>query len=106
MLIDENGTRVPIDRKSQLFFLLTRMQDEVHRYAITFHRQVRSKSLFTSILDQVEGIGEVRRKKLLNRFKSVKKMREATLAQLEEVVPTQVAKSLYDVLHQEEDIEK
>lgn len=106
MLIDEEGQTVPIDRKSQLFFLLTRMQDEVHRYAISFHRQVRSKSLFSSILDQVEGIGDVRRKKLLNRFKSVKKMKEATLLELEEVVPSNVAKSLYDVLHQEEEIEK
>ena len=60
MLLDENGNQVPIDTKSPLFFLLTRMQDEVHRYAISFHRQVRSKSLFSSILDEVDGIGEVR----------------------------------------------
>ena len=70
MLLDENGNQVPIDTKSPLFFLLTRMQDEVHRYAISFHRQVRSKSLFSSILDEVEGIGEARKKKLLNHFKS------------------------------------
>lgn len=102
MLVDRNGQEVPIDPKSQLFFLLTRMQDEVHRYAITFHRQVRSKSLFSSILDEVDGIGEVRKRKLLNKFKSVKKMKEATTADLTEVLPKNVAEDLYKVLHRDD----
>ena len=101
MLLDENGIQVPIDTKSPLFFLLTRMQDEVHRYAISFHRQVRSKSLFSSILDEVEGIGEARKKKLLNHFKSVKKMKEASLEELEAVIPKNTAAKLYEVLHKE-----
>lgn len=101
MLLDENGNQVPIDTKSPLFFLLTRMQDEVHRYAISFHRQVRSKSLFSSILDEVEGIGEARKKKLLNHFKSVKKMKEASLEELEAVIPKNTALKLYEVLHKE-----
>lgn len=101
MLLDENGNQVPIDTKSPLFFLLTRMQDEVHRYAISFHRQVRSKSLFSSILDEVEGIGEARKKKLLNYFKSVKKMKEASLEELEAVIPKNTAAKLYEVLHKE-----
>lgn len=101
MLLDEDGNQVPIDTKSPLFFLLTRMQDEVHRYAISFHRQVRSKSLFSSILDEVEGIGEVRKKKLLNHFKSVKKMKEASLEELEAVIPKNTAAKLYEVLHKE-----
>ncbi len=101
MLLDENGNQVPIDTKSPLFFLLTRMQDEVHRYAISFHRQVRSKSLFSSILDEVEGIGEARKKKLLNHFKSVKKMKEASLEELEAVIPKNTAAKLYEVLHKE-----
>lgn len=101
MLLDENGNQVPIDTKSPLFFLLTRMQDEVHRYAISFHRQVRSKSLFSSILDEVEGIGEARKKKLLNHFKSVKKMKEASLEELEAVIPKNTAVKLYEVLHKE-----
>lgn len=101
MLLDENGNQVPIDTKSPLFFLLTRMQDEVHRYAISFHRQVRSKSLFSSILDEVDGIGEARKKKLLNHFKSVKKMKEATLKELEEVIPKNTALKLYEVLHKD-----
>ena len=78
------------------------MQDEVHRYAISFHRNVRSKSLFASILDDVEGIGEKRKKKLLNRFKSVKKMREASLEELQEILPEKVSISLFKILHQEE----
>lgn len=101
MLLDENGNQVPIDTKSPLFFLLTRMQDEVHRYAISFHRQVRSKSLFSSILDEVEGIGEARKKKLLNHFKSVKKMKEASLEEIEAVIPKNTAAKLYEVLHKE-----
>lgn len=101
MLLDEDGNQVPIDTKSPLFFLLTRMQDEVHRYAISFHRQVRSKSLFSSILDEVEGIGEARKKKLLNQFKSVKKMKEASLEELEAVIPKNTAAKLYEVLHKE-----
>lgn len=101
MLLDEDGNQVPIDTKSPLFFILTRMQDEVHRYAISFHRQVRSKSLFSSILDEVEGIGEARKKKLLNHFKSVKKMKEASLEELEAVIPKNTAAKLYEVLHKE-----
>lgn len=101
MLLDEDGNQVPIDTKSPLFFLLTRMQDEVHRYAISFHRQVRSKSLFSSILDEVEGIGKARKKKLLNHFKSVKKMKEASLEELEAVIPKNTAAKLYEVLHKE-----
>ena len=101
MLLDENGNQVPIDTKSPLFFLLTRMQDEVHRYAISFHRQVRSKSLFSSILDEVDGIGEARKKKLLNHFKSVKKMKEASLDELEAVIPKNTALKLYEVLHKD-----
>ncbi|WP_041138693.1 excinuclease ABC subunit UvrC [Beduini massiliensis] len=94
LLLDQNGDPVDIDRKSQLFYLLTRMQDEVHRYAISFHKNVRSKSLFASILDEVEGIGEVRKKKLLRKFGSVKKMKEASLEEFEEILPKEVAKNL------------
>lgn len=94
LLLDQNGEPVEIDRKSQLFYLLTRMQDEVHRYAISFHKNVRAKSLFVSILDEVDGIGEVRKKKLLRKFGSVKKMKEASLEELEEILPKEVAKNL------------
>ena len=98
VLIDSDFNEISIDKKSELFFLLTRMQDEVHRYAISFHKNVRSKSLLQSILDDVEGIGPKRKKELLKHFGSVKKLKEATLEQLEEVLPKEVAKNLFTVL--------
>ncbi|MDE6953269.1 MAG: excinuclease ABC subunit UvrC [Erysipelotrichales bacterium] len=100
MLLDSDGKKVDIHPKSELFFLLTKMQDEVHRYAISFHKNVRSQSLFSSLLDRVEGIGPKRRKQLLNRFKSVKRMKEATIEELEEILPKKVAGDLYKVLQE------
>lgn len=100
MLLDEEGNPIPIHPKSELFFLLTRMQDEVHRYAISFHKNVRSRSLFASILDRVEGIGPKRKKQLLNRFKSVKRMREASIDELKEILPDKVAEELFKVLQE------
>lgn len=101
MLLDSEGKTIPIHPKSELFFLLTRMQDEVHRYAISFHKNVRSKSLFASLLDNVEGIGPKRKKQLLNHFKSVKKMKEASLEELKELLPEKVAEELFESLHLE-----
>lgn len=101
LLLDQDGNVVEVDRKSQLFYLLTRMQDEVHRYAISFHKNVRSKSLFASILDEVDGIGEVRKKKLLRKFGSVKKMKEASIEDLEAILPKEVAKNLKTVLEKQ-----
>lgn len=101
LLLNKDGEIIDIDRRSALFYLLTRMQDEVHRYAISFHRQVRAKSLFDSILDDIEGIGPKRKKQLLRTFGSVKKMKEATIEQLSEVLPKKVAEELYDTLRQE-----
>lgn len=101
MLLDEEGLPIPIHPKSELFFLLTRMQDEVHRYAISFHKNVRSKSLVSSVLDRVEGIGPKRKKQLLQHFKSVKRMREASVEELKEILPEQVAIELFQSLHQD-----
>lgn len=98
LLLDSEGQVIDIDKKSELFFLLTRMQDEVHRYAISFHKNVRSKSLFQSILDDVDGIGPKRKKELLKHFGSVKKLKEASLEQLQEHLPKDVAKELYETL--------
>ncbi|WP_100331774.1 excinuclease ABC subunit UvrC [Bacillus xiapuensis] len=73
---------VPLEHNSQEFYLLQRIQDEVHRFAITFHRQVRGKNAFQSILDDIEGIGPKRKNKLLKTFGSVKKLKEATKEEL------------------------
>lgn len=78
LLIGDPPAIIPLKRDSLEFYLLQRIQDEVHRFAITFHRQIRSKSLFTSILDDIPGVGEKRKKLLLKHFGSVKKMKEAT----------------------------
>ncbi len=93
---------IPLKRDSQEFYLLQRIQDEVHRFAITFHRQIRSKSLFTSILDDVAGIGEQRKKKLLKHFGSVKKMKEASLEDFRHLqIPEKVAEMLVEKLKQQ-----
>jgi len=85
LLMGESASVVQLPRDSQEFYLLQRIQDEVHRFAITFHRQTRSKNMVTSQLDSIPGIGEKRRKKLLQHFGSVKKMKEASVADFREV---------------------
>jgi excinuclease ABC subunit C len=76
---------IPLARDSQAFYLLQRIQDEVHRFAITFHRETRAKSLVTSTLDAIPGVGAARRKQLLKHFGSLKKMREAHVNQFREI---------------------
>jgi len=100
-LIDEYEQYFPIEASSELFFLLTRMQDEVHGYTIRFHQNLREKQQTKSILDEVSGIGEKRKKKLMNHFGSFKKIKEATIEQLSEILPQQVAEDLYWVLHKQ-----
>ena len=85
---------IPIDRTSNVFHYLTRIQDEVHRYTINYHRTLRSKGSISSILDNIEGIGEVRKKELIKRFGSVKKMSEASVQEIAEVVPLNVAENI------------
>lgn len=86
---------VPLDRNSQEFYLLQRIQDEVHRFAITFHRQLRSKSSFQSLLDDIPGIGAKRKKLLLKTFGSVKKMKEADIDEIVALgIPVNVAEEL------------
>ncbi|MEK4322030.1 excinuclease ABC subunit UvrC [Bacillus sp. FSL K6-3221] len=90
---------VALERNSQAFYLLQRIQDEVHRFAISFHRQLRGKNAFQSILDDVPGIGEKRKKQLLKHFGSVKKMKEASLQDFQEAgIPKQTAELLMEAL--------
>jgi excinuclease ABC subunit C len=90
-LMNDQLEEIELDKESSLFFLLTRMQDEVHRFAISYHRKLRGQNMTKSILDTVEGIGPKRKKKLMNHFKSIKKMKQASVEQLEQVVPKEVA---------------
>lgn len=98
-LMDVNGNILPVKRDSSLFFLLTQMQDEVHRFAISYHRKLRGKAMTKSILDEVEGIGEVRKKEIWKHFKSLKRLKEATVADISAVVPEKVAQNIYNILH-------
>ncbi|MCM6930775.1 excinuclease ABC subunit UvrC [Enterococcus italicus] len=91
---------IHLERNSVEFFLLQRIQDEVHRFAITFHRQLRSKNSFASRLDDIAGLGPKRKKELLKQFKSLKKIEEATIEELQQVgLPRPVAETLYQKLH-------
>jgi len=101
-LMDRNGYILPVERESSLFFLLTQMQDEVHRFAISFHRKLRGKAMTKSILDEVEGIGEVRKKEIWKKFKSLKRLKEASVEEIAEVIPLKVAEDLYQILHAEQ----
>lgn len=93
---------VPLSRQSQEFFLLQRIQDEVHRFAITFHRQVRGKNTFSSKLDGITGLGPKRKQKLMTTFKSLKAISEADVAQVAEAgVPYEVAERVKEVLEKE-----
>ena len=96
---------VELSRNSQEFFLLQRIQDEVHRFAITFHRQLRSKNSFSSQLDGIEGLGPKRKQNLMKHFKSLTKIKEASVDEIVEVgVPRAVAEDVKRKLNpQEED---
>ncbi|MBM1151464.1 excinuclease ABC subunit UvrC [Enterococcus durans] len=92
---------VPLERNSPEFFLLQRVQDEVHRFAITFHRQLRSKNSFASLLDEIEGLGPKRKKTLLKEFKSLKNITAATVEELQQIgLPKNVAQNVFDKLHE------
>ena len=102
LLFGPNLEVVPLERNSQEFFLLQRIQDEVHRFAITFHRQLRSKNSFAFKLDNIEGLGPKRKKNLLKEFKSLKNITAASVEELRKAgLPETVAKNVYRHLHQE-----
>ena len=92
-----------IDKTSSLFHYLTRIQDEVHRYTINYHRTIRSKSSISSLLDNIEGIGAKRRKELIKKFGSVKKISETTIEELSSIVPLNVAEKLKNYLENYKD---
>ena len=92
---------IELSRTSQEFFLLQRIQDEVHRFAITFHRQLRSKNSFSSQLDGIEGLGPKRKQLLMKHFKSLTKIKEATVEEIVTVgIPRAVAEAVQAKLHQ------
>ncbi|HIV74571.1 MAG TPA: excinuclease ABC subunit UvrC [Candidatus Pseudogracilibacillus intestinigallinarum] len=93
---------VPLERRSNEFYLVQRIQDEVHRFAITFHRQLRGKGMVQSVLDEIPGVGPKRKKTLLTHFKSITEIKDASLKQLTALgIPTQTAETILAHLNTE-----
>lgn len=99
-----NNVEIPIDRHGEAFKLITRIQDEAHRFAIEYHRSLRSKSQVHSVLDEIEGVGPARRKALMRRFESIENIRNASLEELAqtESFNKRAAQQVYDFLHKTE----
>ena len=97
-IMNDNFEILTIEKSSNLFLFLTRIQDEVHRYAITYHRNIKSKGALSSLLDVVPGIGEQRKKDLLRHFGSLKRMKEASKEELLKILPEEVANNLLTYL--------
>lgn len=103
LLYGEPPEVIPLKRQSQAFYLVQRIQDEVHRFAITFHRQLRGKGLFQSELDRIPGVGEKRRKLLLTHFKSVEEIKNASLEDMRKIgIPKNIATEVIGHLKKQE----
>ncbi len=98
-LMDANGNTYPITNKA-LFFLLTRMQDEIHRFAITFHREKRNKKMTVSILDDIKGLGSRRVQMIKKAYPDIVELKNASIEELAQIIPLEVATALYNKLHQ------
>ena len=97
-----NNMELPIDRTSECFRLITRIQDEAHRFAITFHRQLRSKGQVHSVLDDIPGVGPARRKDLMRSFENIDAIRNATVEELKDLpsMNEKSAQEVYKFFHQ------
>lgn len=101
-LISSDLSVINIDRMSNVFHYLTRMQDEVHRFTINYHRTLRSKGSISSVLDDIDGIGTKRKKALIKKFGSIAKIKNASLDELTELIPESVAIELQKFLNEKE----
>ena len=101
LLAFEPIEEIPIDKKSNLFYLLERMQDEVHNFTINYHKQLRSKGSLESVLDNIEGIGQKRKEELLKKYKTITQLKKLKLEDLEEILSSKVARNLYEFLNME-----
>lgn len=99
--INENLEEVPLEKTDPLFFLLTRMQDEVHRFAITYHQKLRTQGMTKSVLDDIPGLGPVRKAKLRKAYPSLKKMKTASLEELSALIPPKTAVLVYERLQEQ-----
>lgn len=94
VLVNNLLVEIPIPRTSDLFHYLTRIQDEVHRYTISFHKSLRNKSGLASILDNVSGIGQVRRNKLIKKYQNLQNIKKASITELSQIIPKNIALNL------------
>ena len=100
-LVHPDGREIGIQAIPAVFALIGQIQEETHRFAIEYHRQLQAGHIKTSVLDKIPGVGEKRRTQLMKHFKSVKKIKAASLEQLQEVVPRNTAQAVYQYFHQE-----
>ena len=100
-LMNSDYEIIDIAKDSHLFFFLTNMQDEVHRFAITYHKKLRSKSVYRSPLDNIKGLGPKSRNKLLRKYKSIANIKTLSLEELKTVLNDNVAEALYNKLREE-----
>ncbi len=100
-----NNEEIPIDRHSEGFKLVTRVQDEAHRFAIEYHRSLRSKTQVKSVLDDIPGVGPSRRKALMRHFKSIEEIKGAGVEQLAQApeIPAHIAQGIYDFFHKDKE---
>ena len=96
------NTEMPIDTRSEGFKLITRVQDEAHRFAIEYHRSLRTKAQVHSVLDEIPGIGEKRRRALMKAFSSIDELKNASVEEIAKVpeIPANVAQGIFDFLHE------
>ena len=99
-IVDKTGKIYNIKDNKKLFFLLARMQDEVHRFAISFHKSKRLKNMYSSIFDEVEGIGDGRVKIILEHYPTIEALKMAPVEELEQILPKKVAKDLFNKFHE------
>ena len=100
-MMDSDYEIVSIKKDSNLFFFLTNMQDEVHRFAITYHKKLRQKAMYKSVLDDVRGLGPKTRVKLLRKYKTIANLRTLSLEELQTVLNKNTAEELYNKLREE-----
>lgn len=99
LIFGEDLTEIPLHPRSQAFYLVQRIQEEVHRFAIQFHRNVRSKNSFSSMLDEIEGVGPKTRTKVLRHFKSLKRLKEADLKEITDLgINQKTARNIQEAL--------
>lgn len=98
-LMDTKGNLYVLNNK-KIFFMLTRMQDEVHRFAISFHKEKRNKAMKSSLLDNIPGLGQKRKESLYRAYPDITQLKKASISELEQLLPSNVAKALYQKLHE------